>query len=110
MDNIKYEDFLKLDIRAGTIVEAEDVPKSKKLLKLTVDFGTEVGLRTIVAGIAGNYTSGLLRGTRVVAVLNLEPRTLMSIESHGMLLAAQEADGRVWMLKVDYVPDGAKVG
>lgn len=112
MDNISYEDFLKLDIRKGTIIAAEDVPKSKKLLKLTVDFGAELGQRTIMAGIAGTYVSGLMQGTHIVAVLNLEPRKLMGIESHGMLLAAHDASEKVWILNkdIDNMPDGAKIG
>lgn len=93
MDQIKFEDFLKIELRTGTILSAESIPKSKKLLKLTVNFGETIGNRTILAGISESFTPDALIGTRVVAVLNLEPRVLMGIESHGMLLAAKDDEG-----------------
>ena len=85
-DTISYEDFLKVDLRVGSIVSAEPIAKSKKLLKLLVSFGAEE--RVIVAGVAEYYAPELLPGKKVVAVLNLAPRTMFGIESHGMLLAA----------------------
>lgn len=100
-DTITYEDFAKLDLRIGEIKQVETIPKSKKLLKLTVDFGPEIGQRTVLAGIAqarayGQITeSGIwhdmaLIGQRPVFVINLVPRTMFGIESHGMILAGQE--------------------
>lgn len=88
---VTYEDFAKLDIRTGTITKSSAVPKSKKLLKLEVFFGPEIGHRTILAGIAGSYTSDLdgLVGVQVTAIINLAPREMMGETSHGMLLAGR---------------------
>jgi methionine--tRNA ligase beta chain len=111
--NLPYEDFIKFDIRVGTVVSAETVAKSKKLLKLEVSFGMEVGCRTILAGIAGSYTPTDLIDMSVVAVLNLEPRQMMGLTSHGMLLAApiNTTDGeRVSLLQAMAAADGTKVG
>ncbi len=87
---ISFKEFQKLDLRVGTITEAEPIPKSKKLIKLTVDVGEE---RTVVAGIAGHYEAEDLRGRQVVLVVNLEPAKLMGVESQGMVLAAEDEDG-----------------
>lgn len=106
---ITFDDFLKLDIRVGTIINAEDILKSKKLLKLSVDFGTEIGTRTIMAGVAGNYTAESIKGQRVVAVINLAPRSMMGVESHGMLMASHDAEGKVWLAIPGPVPDGSEV-
>lgn len=101
-ETITFDDFMKLDIRVGTINQAEVVPKSKKLLKLQVSFGSEIGVRTILAGIAqakaygevvdGVWKDSCLVGTRILAVINLAPRSMMGIESHGMLLAGHHGD------------------
>lgn len=88
---ISYEDFQKLVLRTGVVKEAVPVPKSKKLLRLTVDIGTEV--RTVVAGIAGSYTPEELLGKSVVVVANLAPAALMGVTSEGMLLAATTENG-----------------
>jgi len=117
-ETISYEDFLKLDLRVGTITSAEAVPKSKKLLKLQVDFGPEVGLRTIMAGIAGPPLSPEgraadlnLQKPRVLAVINLAPRQMMGVESHGMLLACHDDQDIVWLTTVNgTVPNGSEVG
>ncbi len=85
--NITFDDFLKVDIRVGEIKSAEPVPKSDKLLRLTVDLGP-LGQRTILAGIARSHKPELLPGKRVAVVVNLAPRKMMGIESHGMLLAS----------------------
>jgi methionyl-tRNA synthetase len=89
---ITFEDFMKVDLRTGVIVSAEPVPKSKKLLKLQVDLGTET--RQIVAGIAESYKPEVLAGKSVVVVANLKPAKLMGVESRGMLLAAND-EGRL---------------
>ena len=107
--NLSFEDFAKIDIRTGTIISAEPIPKSKKLLKLQVFFGSEVGTRTILAGIAGSYNADTLAGVQVVAVLNLAPRTMMGVESHGMLLAAPTNDG-LTLVQCPGSPDGTEVG
>jgi methionyl-tRNA synthetase len=87
---ISFKEFQKLDLRVGTIIRAEPIPKSKKLVKLTVDVGEE---RTVVAGIAGHYEAGDLEGRQVVLVANLEPAKLMGVESQGMVLAAEDDSG-----------------
>lgn len=109
-ENLSYEDFAKLDIRVGTILKAETVPKSKKLLMLDVFFGAEVGTRVILAGIAGSYDPNLVTGTKIVAILNLAPRQMMGIESHGMILACHDQDNKVWLIQPGPVLDGTEVG
>jgi methionyl-tRNA synthetase len=104
---VTIEDFGKLDLRVAEVVAAEPVPKSRKLLKLTVSLGEE--RRTVVAGIAEHYQPGDLVGKRIVIVANLEPATLMGVESRGMLLAGA-ADGKLAVLTPDRdLPPGAKV-
>jgi methionyl-tRNA synthetase len=95
---IGYEDFQKVVLRTGLVREAAPVPKSKKLLKLTVDIGSET--RTVVAGIAGSYSPEDLVGKTVVVVANLAPAALMGVTSEGMLLAASTENG-VSLLTVD---------
>lgn len=88
---IAFDDFLKVDIRAGQIVAAERVPKSDKLLKLQVDFGPELGTRQVLAGIGKEFDPDKLSTQQPTAafVVNLAPRKMMGLESHGMILAAQ---------------------
>lgn len=88
MTEITYEEFCKVNMCTGTITTAERVPKSNKLLKLMVAFG-DLGTRQIVAGIGSDFEPEQLIGTQIVAVLNLAPRKLMGIESHGMILATR---------------------
>lgn len=83
-------DFQALDLRVATILKAEPVPKSKKLLRLEVDIGLET--RTIVAGIATSYFPESLIGKKIVVVANLQPATIMGIESQGMVLAAKSEE------------------
>ena len=110
VDNIRmitYDDFRKLDIRIGTIVSAERVQGTDKLLKLEVDFGTEK--RQIIAGIAETYQPDHLIGREIPVLLNLEPRRIRGIESQGMILAA-DADGAPILLHPDrQVPPGSIV-
>ena len=96
---IEYGDFQKVVLRTGVVREAVPVPKSKKLLKLSVDIG-EASPRTVVAGIAGSYSPEELVGKTVVVVVNLAPATLMGVASQGMLLAASTDNG-VSLLTVD---------
>lgn len=105
---ITFDDFLKVDIRAGQIVSAERVPKSEKLLKLQVDFG-ELGIRQIVAGIGKDISEQGLAGTKIVAVVNLQPRKLMGLESHGMILAGHAPDSKLGLVTVD-APNGTRIG
>lgn len=90
---VTYDDFAKLDLRTGTILAAEKVPKADKLLKLLVDLGTEQ--RTIVSGIAEHFDPADLPGQTVVVVANLAPRKLKGIESQGMILTGEDAAGRL---------------
>ena len=104
---VSFEDFQKLDLRVGRIVTAEPVPKANKLLKLTVDVGQEQ--RTVVAGIAANYSPEALVGKSIILVANLAPRTLRGVESQGMVLAA-ESDGQIVLASFDTpVHPGSKV-
>jgi methionyl-tRNA synthetase len=92
-DPVSYDDFTKLDIRTATILEAEKVPKTTKLLKLRVDTGIDT--RTIVSGIAENFDPGSLVGKQISIIANLETRKIRGIESKGMILTAEEKDGRL---------------
>jgi len=104
---IKIDDFGKVELRVAEVMAAEPVPKSKKLLKLTVSLGAEQ--RTLVAGIAEHYAPADLVGKKVVVVANLEPAKLMGVESNGMVLAAS-ADGKLAVLTLDRdLPPGSKV-
>lgn len=106
---IAYEDFSKLDIRIGTVVAAELVPETDKLLKCTVDFG-ELGMRTIVSGIAQWRAPEVLVGTQLPYIVNLAPRKLRGIVSEGMLLAPGMGEDGVALLHPDTpVPNGARV-
>ena len=96
-DEISFDDFQKMDIRVSTILEAEKVAKTKKLLKLTVDTG--IDKRVIVSGIAEYFTPEELVGQQVLVLVNLAPRTLKGIESRGMILMGENADGRLVLLK-----------
>ena len=86
-----------MDLRVGTIVAAEKVAKTKKLLKLTIDIGLEQ--RTIVSGIAEHFTTEELIGQQVQVLLNLLPRELKGIQSQGMLLTAENADGSLVLMQ-----------
>jgi len=90
---IDFEDFLKLDLRIGKVVAAEKIKKSNKLLKLSVDLGSEV--RTILSGIAKHYSAEEMLGKQVQVVANLAPRQLMGIDSEGMVLMVEGADGNL---------------
>ncbi len=104
---IEIGDFKKLDIRIGKIIEAEAIPKSKKLIKLIVDIGSEK--RILVAGIAETYQPKDLIGKLVPVLVNLKPITLMGVQSMGMILAA-EIDSKAILLTTDKeVPLGSKV-
>ncbi|MGV3560941.1 methionine--tRNA ligase [Larkinella arboricola] len=96
---IQYDDFAKMDIRIGTIVEAERVPKSDKLLKLKVDDGT--GQRQILSGIAKHFEPEKLIGTQVTFLANLAPRKMMGLESQGMILMAEDRDGSLSLISPD---------
>lgn len=101
--DISYDEFMKMDIRSGTILTAELVPKTKKLLKLTIDTGIDV--RTIVSGIAEFFKPEEIIGKRVSVLVNLQPRELRGITSNGMILMAENPDGKLFFV----APAGDKV-
>jgi methionyl-tRNA synthetase len=92
-DPVTFDDFTKIDIRTATILEAEKVPKTTKLLKLKIDTGIDV--RTIVSGIAEYYEPKDIIGRQISIVANLEPRKIKGIESKGMILMAEDKDGKL---------------
>ncbi|HEY1308298.1 MAG TPA: methionine--tRNA ligase [Vicinamibacterales bacterium] len=105
---IAIDDFMRVELRVAKVLEAEAVPKSKKLVKLKVDVGTEQ--RTIVAGIAEAYQPDQLVGRTIVIVANLKPAKLMGIESNGMVLAASPEGGLPSLVAVDpNLPAGSRV-
>ncbi|GMQ82311.1 MAG: methionine--tRNA ligase [Rhodothermia bacterium] len=92
-DQITFDDFTKLDLRVATILTAEKMPKSKKLLRIQLDLGFEK--RVVLAGAAEHYDPDDLNGKKVVVLANLASRTMMGIESQGMILMAEDRDGRL---------------
>jgi methionyl-tRNA synthetase len=107
-EQIQYDDFAKLDLRVGTIVAAEKVPKADKLLKLQVDLGFET--RTIVSGIAEHFKPEDIIGKQVVVVVNLAPRKMRGIESNGMILMADDKAGKLHFINpVDAIDNGSSV-
>ncbi|MGB7957975.1 MAG: methionine--tRNA ligase subunit beta [Minisyncoccia bacterium] len=101
------EEFQKMDLRVGTVVSAERIEGSGKLLKLSVDIGEP---RQILSGIAKSYSPEELVGKQVVIIANLEPRMMMGMESQGMILAAHGGEGEPIVLMAQRaVPNGAKV-
>ena len=101
-ETITFDDFTKLDIRVGTIISAEKMPKTKKLLVLKVDTGLDT--RTIVSGIAESYSSEEVVGKKVTVLVNLAPRALRGVNSEGMILMTETADGKLVFLNPD-LPD-----
>jgi methionyl-tRNA synthetase len=107
-EHISFDDFSKMDLRIGTILEAAPVPKTKKLLKFRIDIGTDV--RDIVSGIAEHFTPEELIGRQVMIVANLAPREIKGVTSHGMILMTERADGRYSLVApTDKVPNGKTV-
>jgi methionyl-tRNA synthetase len=103
-----YDEFMKMDIRTGTILEAERVPKTDKLLKLFIDTGLD--RRTVVSGIAADHTPESIIGKQVVLLANLEPRKIKGIESQGMILMTEDAEGKlVFVSPATSVPNGGIV-
>jgi len=107
-ENIQFDDFGKMDIRVGTVLEAEKVAKTKKLLKLKIDTG--IDKRTVVSGIAEYYEPEDLIGKQVSILVNLEPKNLKGIVSQGMILCAENADGTLSIVSPDKsVKNGSEV-
>ncbi|MDG4715034.1 methionine--tRNA ligase [Winogradskyella marincola] len=108
-EEITFDDFTKLDLRVGTILEAEKMPKTKKLLVLKVDTGIDT--RTIVSGIAESFSPEDVIGKRVTVLVNLAPRKLRGVESQGMILMTEDESGNLVFVNpnIDGVPNGLKI-
>ena len=108
-DTCTFDDFTKLDMRVGTIIEAEKMPKAKKLLVLKVDTGIDV--RTIVSGIAESFTAEEIIGKKVTVLVNLAPRALRGVDSEGMILMTEDAEGKLVFVNpdTDGVDNGATI-
>ena len=96
---INFDDFTKLDMRVGTILEAKKMPKTKKLLILKVDTGIDT--RTIVSGIAESFTPEEVIGKQVTVLVNLAPRALRGVDSEGMILMTETPDGKLVFVNPD---------
>ncbi len=108
-EEISFADFEKIDLRIGKIIEAVQVPESKKLIKIIVDFGTEK--RQAVAGLIKYYKPEELVGKKCVFLLNLQRRMLAGIESQCMILAAEDSAGNVSVLQPERdIAEGSKIG
>ena len=104
-ETVSFEDFSKLDMRVGTIIAAEKMPKAKKLLVLQVDTGIDV--RTIVSGIAESFTAESVVGKRVTVLVNLAPRALRGVESQGMILMTETPEGKLVFVNPDAAQEAA---
>ena len=108
-DECTFEDFEKMDIRTATVLEAERVPKTDKLLKLTIDTG--IDKRTIVSGIAEYYSPEEMAGKQICILANLAPRKIRGIESKGMILMARQGDGKMrFITPQETLANGAQIG
>jgi len=94
---IVFDDFGKIDLRVGTIIDAKKVEKADKLLQLEVDLGSEK--RTILSGIAMHFEPATIIGKQVVVVANLAPRKMRGVESKGMILMAEDANGKLYFVQ-----------
>jgi methionyl-tRNA synthetase len=105
---IDIDEFRRLDLRIAEVLEAEAIKGSKKLLRLVVRIGEET--RQVVAGILGSYAPERLVGRKVALLVNLKPAKLMGVESEGMVLAAEDAEGKSVLLQPERdVPPGSKI-
>ena len=104
---INFEEFQKLDMRVGKIIEAEEVPKSEKLIKMKVDFGEEK--RQVIAGLKEWYKPKDLLNKKAVFVVNLKPATIMGLESQAMILAAEKGKKVKFLTPEDNIEEGAKI-
>ncbi len=109
---INYDDFSKVELKVGTVLEAEDLEGSEKLIKLKVDLGEDPpagGPRQILAGVKQWYKPKDFVGKQVVVVVNLEPRKMMGLESQGMMLAADSEGGPIFLTVPKKVSPGTKI-
>ncbi|WP_284261446.1 tRNA-binding protein [Roseicyclus amphidinii] len=110
-DTIGFEDFLKVDIRVGTVTRAEPFPEAKKpAIKLWVDYGPEIGVRKSSAQITAHYTPEALVGRQVMGVVNFPPRQIGPFMSEALVLGLHDAEGRVVLIGPDRdIPNGEKM-
>jgi len=111
MDEITFDDFLKVDIRTGTIVKAEPYPEARKpAIKMWIDFGTELGEKKTSAQVTAHYTPETLVGRQVMAVVNFPPRQIGKFMSEVLVLGVSDADGGIVLLSPDQsVPNGGRM-
>jgi methionyl-tRNA synthetase len=107
MDKISFDEFQKVELRIGKILNSQKIEKSDKLLKLEVDFGEE--RRQVVSGIAQSYSIDDLTGQEFLFITNLEPRTIMGLESQAMILAVEKENKAVCLVPTEEVEPGAKL-
>lgn len=110
-DLISFDDFLKVDIRVGTVIEAEPYPEARKpALKMRVDFGPDIGIRRSSAQVTRHYTPETLVGRQVVAVVNFPAKQIGKVKSECLVLGLPDADGEVVLLRPDQsVPEGGRL-
>lgn len=106
--NVTFEEFKKIEIKIGKVLSVEKIENADKLLKLTVDFGPEIGEKQIVSGIAEYYETGDLEGKKLPFIVNLEPRKFKGVESQGMLMAV-DADKPVLLVPAEDVNQGSSI-
>jgi tRNA-binding protein len=111
MAEITFDDFLKVDIRVGTVRRAEPFPEARKpAIKLWIDFGDEIGERKTSAQLTGHYTPEALEGRQVMAVVNFPPRQIGPFMSEVLVLGVADAAGEIVLLAPDHpVPDGERM-
>jgi len=111
MSEIEFDDFLKIDIRVGTVIAAEEFPEARKLAyKLQIDFGEEIGVRKTSAQITAHYTPDALIGRQVIAVVNFPPRQIGPVRSEVLTLGVGDAEGGIVLLAPDLkVPNGQRM-
>ncbi|WP_085907297.1 tRNA-binding protein [Kiloniella majae] len=110
-NELAFEDFLKVDIRAGTVVDAQPYPEARRpAIKLWVDFGGEIGVRKSSAQITDHYSPETLIGKQVMAVVNFPPRQIGKFMSEILVLGASDDEGRIVLLAPDHnVPNGSRM-
>ena len=110
-DTIAFDDFLKVDVRAGTVTRAEPYPEARKpAIKLWIDFGGEIGERKTSAQITAHYTPEMLVGLQVMAVVNFPPRQIGKFMSEVLVLGFPDAEGEVVLARPDHtVPNGGRL-